>query len=354
MSATTVRELTPTGRGAVRVLEVRGTQAWEHVRDRLGLGVRPAPFAVARLRAGDEVLDEALVVVPEAGCVELHLHGSPAVVRRVLEVLELPAGPEVPGWSVARAGEAALEALADEALAQAPSEACARMLLDQREGALRRALEAYLGDEGAAPTGLLEQARIARHLLRPPLILLVGVTNAGKSTLLNALLDRERALVDGRAGTTRDAIRERVQLGAWAVDLVDTAGERGAEDDVEAAGQALASELRREADLVIRLVPWRPDVGRPLPRLPGEIALLSQVDRAGRSPGPAELTARADPAGARGVIEETLRAALDLPGEPWSPGAGVPFLPGLAADLGLAAPESRRRVRAWLAGPRRR
>lgn len=358
MSPLVLRELTAAGRGAVRVLEVRGPGAWAHVRERLGLGVSPEPFALARLRSGDEVLDEALVVVPHPGSVELHLHGSPAVVRRVLAALALPDSSDEPrsasrwGSAALVPGAASLEDLADEALAEAPSEAAARMLLDQREGALRRGLEAFARDPGAAAPELRERARTGRFLVRPPVVVLAGVANAGKSTLFNALLDRERVLVAARAGTTRDAIRERMMLGALAVDIVDTAGERGPEDEVEAAGQALARELTAGADLVLRLVPWTAELRPPAPVGPREVVVVTQVDRA--PDGSGGLSALCDPAGARRTVAAVVRGALGLPEEPWTPGAAVPFPPALAADLARPLADARERVRAWLAGPRGR
>jgi tRNA modification GTPase len=75
--------------------------------------------------------------------------------------------------------------------------------------------------------------------------------NAGKSSLFNALLGEERALVHERAGTTRDVVEARTRLGALEVTLLDTAGERVTDDPVEAAGLALAKRLVDRADLLL-------------------------------------------------------------------------------------------------------
>jgi tRNA modification GTPase len=82
-------------------------------------------------------------------------------------------------------------------------------------------------------------------------VALVGPVNAGKSSLFNALLGDERALVHGTPGTTRDVLEVVTRFGDLQVTLLDTAGERPTEDPIEAAGQALAHRLVADADLVV-------------------------------------------------------------------------------------------------------
>jgi len=350
------RELTARGRGAIRVLELSGPGALERV-TRLVCARRhlvPGEFGLRALR--DEqgaLLDEALVLVDSAARVELHLHGAPALVERVLR--ELGVAPD-------ESPPRTLEQRAEERLAVAPSEAAARVLLDQSEGALRAELEALLRssdeDLGAAARALARRGRAARWLWDPPRVVLAGPVNAGKSTLFNVLVGRERVVVDATPGTTRDAVRERVLLGAHAVDVFDSAGERALseqEEDagIERAGQALAEELRRAADLVLWLVP-------PDHEPPGDVGTrmrclrsCADLEREDSSPVPwPRISAKFAPARARARVEELVRAALELPAEPWIPGAGVPFESGWIERLeGDEPARLRGAIRAWLALP---
>ena len=82
-------------------------------------------------------------------------------------------------------------------------------------------------------------------------VVIAGVANAGKSTLFNAILKRERSIVDERPGTTRDYITETVDLGGLPVTLVDTAGLRSTEGDIEIKGMRRTEERLGEADLVL-------------------------------------------------------------------------------------------------------
>jgi tRNA modification GTPase len=343
----TARELTAAGRGAIRVLELSGPGAGEALRAlcRSPL-LAPGEFAPVMLRdARGELLDEAIVLFASPTRVELHLHGGPALVRRVLAEVGGAGAPS----------PASLEARAEARLAMAASDSAARMLLDQAEGALRRELEALcaLADDAleARARLLAERGRSALHLVTPPRVVLAGPVNAGKSTLFNTLVGRERVVVDEAPGTTRDPVHERVQLGAYAVELHDTAGERELvpgreESDVERQGQALARELCRAADLVLWLVPpW----GVAPPPAPRTCLLASRADEAEHRPAWPALSASRAPGEARAVVVAALHTALALPREPWTSGAAVPFEPEWTETLARApAPSLREALAAWL------
>jgi tRNA modification GTPase len=102
---------------------------------------------------------------------------------------------------------------------------------------------------------------------------IVGRPNAGKSSLLNALLGYERAIVADAPGTTRDYLEAPLELGRVSVTAVDTAGLRATSDAVEAHGVARARELAAAADVVLALV----DGTRPLE--PEDVALVAALDR---------------------------------------------------------------------------
>jgi len=273
------------------------------------------------------------------------VHGSPAVVERLARAVDVPlSAPDATGEGIP------VEELALAALPAAASEAAARVLLDQAEGALSRALDDLAAAEDAGDVerarsiaeGLARRGEAARPLFEPPLIVLAGPVNAGKSTLFNALVGSERVVVDAAPGTTRDTVRERVRLRAWTVELVDTAGERDAAGATERAGQALARRLLEEADLVLRLVP--PDAHAPELRSgwPPEVRIASRDDERSGPTGEREpsggcsgsIRARDEPAAARELVATVVAQELGLSAEPWRPGEAVPFLAAQRADLG--------------------
>ncbi len=326
---TRVRRLTPPGAAGLAVIAVEGENVAKRLA-RLGLEA-PAvgDLALVRPRVAGEVLDEALVWTPAPGRVELGLHGSPPLVTEVLAALGADARPP---------SETNLEQRAHELLASAPGECAARILLDQAEGALRKALEAFA-------RGALEARELsaryhgARWLLEPARVVLLGPVNAGKSTLFNLLVGERRVTTSHQPGTTRDVILERASLGPFPVDLVDTAGERelpqgGLSAEVERAGQALAHAQAATADLVLWLSPA--GGGGALPTTPGPplVALYTKADRCSARRADWEVdwisTEQApDQARAR-VLEAFVRtlapsSLAPSPAEPWVPGRGVPF-----------------------------
>jgi tRNA modification GTPase len=107
-------------------------------------------------------------------------------------------------------------------------------------------------------------------------VAIVGPPNAGKSTLLNRLVGRKAALTSERAGTTRDVIEVRMDIGGLPVTLIDTAGLRDAEDDVERAGIAWGVERAEAADLRVHLILGD---GRPeMPVAPDDLVVLAKDD----------------------------------------------------------------------------
>ena len=334
------RLLTAPGSAGVALVRVEGPSA----RERLALcwpglaRLGPGELGLVRLERAGELLDEALVAVLGPDCVELGLHASPAVVEAVLAAL---ADPELAGAPGPGAAEASLEAAARRALARADTEAAARILLDQAEGALRRGLGELARQEGEAferaRAELERRAREFDFLARPASVVLAGPVNAGKSTLFNALVGAERAVVSAVPGTTRDVVRERARLGAWPVELCDTAGWRplaAGEDPVERAGQRVGARAALAAELVLWLDPAGrgPEgggAGAPAggPRGGQRLVVIQSRAAAALAAGAPALAALERPAEAARVVELAFRSAFDLPAEPWTSGAATPFEP---------------------------
>nr|WP_294502661.1 tRNA uridine-5-carboxymethylaminomethyl(34) synthesis GTPase MnmE [uncultured Rhodopila sp.] len=288
-------------RAAIAVMRISGPSA-RQATAALCCGATPVPrhASLRRLRdASGDVLDQALVLwFPGPGtytgedCAELHLHGGRAVIEGVADAL-VAAGlrPAEPGEFTRRAflnGRMDLvEAEAVHDLISAETEAQRRQALRQMEGALGaiyqdwadrlRGILAYqealidFPDEDLPPEvedQLLATLRAVRAEIRDHLddagrgeklreglyFAITGAPNVGKSTLINALAERDVAIVSAVPGTTRDALETRVVLGGVPVTLVDTAGLRETTDSIEAEGVRRALARAEDADLVLTVV----------------------------------------------------------------------------------------------------
>jgi tRNA modification GTPase len=313
-------------RAAIAVLRLSGSRTEAVVAELCGTMPEPrrASVRVLRDRAG-QVLDHALVLWfpgPHSytgdDSAELHLHGGRAVVEGVAGALvNVGLRPAEPGEFTRRAflnGRMDLvEAEAVHDLVSAETEAQRRQALRQLEGALGalyqgwadrlRGILAYqealidFPDEDLPPEVEAQlvasltsvQQEIAAHLddggrgekLREGLFFAItGAPNVGKSTLLNALAERDVAIVSDIPGTTRDVLETRVILGGVPVTLVDTAGLRETADAIEAEGVRRARQRAQDADLVLAMV----EVGEQPPAdLPADAVLIANKADLGRA-----------------------------------------------------------------------
>jgi len=225
--------------------------------------------------------------------VELQLHGSIAVVNAVLAELG-----QQDGLRLAEPGEFTRRALANGRLDLAQVEGLADLIASETEAQRQQALRLFSGGLGDLASAWRERLIRASALLTVTIdfadedvpvdvspevlalidevqtgmqaqldgfgaaerirtgyeVAIVGPPNAGKSTLLNALAGRDAAITSEIAGTTRDVIEVRMELGGLPVTLLDTAGLRETDDVVEKIGVARAMERARAADLRVFLV----------------------------------------------------------------------------------------------------
>ena len=252
---------------------------------------------------------------------EFHCHGSPVVLREVLAALFAAGARQAgPGEFTKRAflnGRLDLtqaEAVID--LIDAETAAAARNAAAQLDGGLRRALEpiqeallditsrfyavvdypdediqdagpeeiaAALRQAEGALTALLSTCKRGKVLKRGVRTAIVGLPNAGKSSLLNALAGYERAIVTDIPGTTRDTVEESVLCGGVLLRLIDTAGLRETEDAVEKLGVERSRRAMEEAELILLV---RDGAAEACPEnrahWEAEAVLLNQVARTGK------------------------------------------------------------------------
>jgi tRNA modification GTPase len=392
---------TGAGRAAIAVIRISGPGAGDALKALAGRipGPRRATFAILRDPATGDMLDRGVALFFPAPAsstgedyAELQLHGGRAVVEGTLAALQ-----QLPGLRPAEAGEFArrgfangkldlsqAEALAD--LIDAQTEAQRRQALRVAGGALRQRvecwraalvealalLEAELDFSDEADVGAFSPERLLALLsplaeemqaalrLAPAsermrdgfVVMILGRPNVGKSTVINAMVRRDLAIVSEIPGTTRDMIEVHLDIGGLPVTLIDTAGLREAADEIEKIGVDRTLARIESADLAL----WLSDSGEAPPH--EDIETIRVATKTDLRPAPAgaigicalsgeglDMLAAAIEARARArlgdgaealIVRERHRLALEKAAE------SVEAVMGRAAPLELQAEELRR------------
>ena len=293
---------TANGIGAIGIIRISGNDAIS-VSSRIfdGKNLEKADSHTVHygyIKDNDEVIDEVMVSVFRApktftaeDSVEISFHGSPHIAKKILEVLIKN------GARMAKAGEFTMRAFMNGRidLSQAESiadliasenEASRKVALNQLKGGItneisflrtdllnfvslieleldfaeedvefadRSALNQLLDNIELKLNSLLESFQYGNAIKNGTAVAIIGKPNAGKSTLLNALLKEERAIVSNIAGTTRDTIEEILHIKGHAFRLIDTAGLRETVDEIEAIGVKKAKEKVENANILVYL-----------------------------------------------------------------------------------------------------
>ncbi|MCS6785770.1 MAG: tRNA uridine-5-carboxymethylaminomethyl(34) synthesis GTPase MnmE, partial [Thiobacillaceae bacterium] len=327
---------TAPGRGGIGVVRLSGPDVGAVVQGVIGRPLKPRHATFCRFRdAQGEVIDEGIALYFPAPhsytgeeVLELQGHGGMQVLQMLLErCLELGARLAEPGEFTRRAflndklDLAQAEAVAD--LIDAQSRAAARCALRSLTGEFSQAVHALVADlvhlrslveatldfpdeeidflraadaEGqlaALETRLAEVLARARQgaLLREGMtVVLIGQPNVGKSSLLNRLAGYEAAIVTDIPGTTRDTVREAIQLEGVPVHVIDTAGLRETRDPVEAQGIARTWAAIQRADVALLitdaqhgLTAREQEIIRQLPDIP-RLTVHNKIDLTGEPP----------------------------------------------------------------------
>ncbi len=293
---------TANGVGAIAVIRVSGLRSIEIVntffKGRDLTRVKSHTVHFGTIRDNGDIVDEVLVTIfrspasfTREDSVEISCHGSDYIIRRILKLL-VRGGARIakPGEFTQRAflnGQFDLvqaEAVAD--LIAADSEASHRAALQQLRGGFSKQLaslreelihfaslvelELDFGEEDVEFAGrddlrdlinrlnksllpLIESFDFGNALKEGVPVAIIGAPNVGKSTLLNALLNEEKAIVTAIAGTTRDVIEDTMVLGGIKFRFIDTAGIRETQDVVESIGIERSRKAMEKADIILLL-----------------------------------------------------------------------------------------------------
>lgn len=305
---TIVALATPPGSSALALIRVSGPQSHALLSSLSSKQLQPGTHLYTPLKHNGHILDDVILsawVKPKSytgeDCVEISCHGNMLIVQKISDALcQLGARLAQPGEFTQRAflngkmdltqAESVIDlinARTDRALraARTLQSGSLKKYLDlERENLLQilAHLEAYIDfpEEDIAPqvghsfelkinstlqiiSQLLLSARDGLLLSQGLKVALIGLPNAGKSSLMNALLQKDRSIVSSQPGTTRDTVEEMIQIDGVQIRLVDTAGLHETDQEIEQLGIARTKQAITEADLLL----WVIDSSQPLPSL---------------------------------------------------------------------------------------
>ncbi|MFN4154295.1 MAG: tRNA uridine-5-carboxymethylaminomethyl(34) synthesis GTPase MnmE [Paracoccaceae bacterium] len=291
---------TARGKAGIAVVRVSGPLALEAARALGVTGLKSRRVAFRQLVTDGEVLDSGLVLFFEQGAsftgdtvVEFQIHGGEAVVSALLKFLGT-----LPGLRLAGPGEFTRRALENGMLDLTQVEALADLIDSETEAQRRQAQRVLSGAIGQRAADWRRDLIRAAALIEATIdfadedipvnvipevcaivdqlanafqaeiegshgteriragfeVAIIGAPNVGKSSLLNALVGRDAAITSSVAGTTRDVIEVRMDIGGLPVTLLDTAGLRDTDDEIEKIGVDRAKERARLADLRVLLL----------------------------------------------------------------------------------------------------
>jgi tRNA modification GTPase len=279
--------MTGKGVGAIATIQIFGESAQKILSKVFTpVGKRPAKFKSGQVLLGTivdgtETIDQVAIGCEGENTYTINCHGNPLIVADIMRLLGregvtlLDAEELLAKILATREGLTAIEVEAKVAQLRAKTLAGAKIIANQVRAGLSQWLKnidtTSLDDIKSQAREILERSETAKLIIYGCTAVIAGPPNSGKSTLLNCLAGRQKAIVTDIKGTTRDWVSAECRIGPVCVELIDTAGldeELGAKaDDIEKSSQETAAELLEEADLVLLVL----DSNQPAEQLGGQL-----------------------------------------------------------------------------------
>lgn len=300
---------TPPGLGALAIIRLSGPRALDILYHLTRSSIKLSPRVAHNLNIfeGNDVLDNAIIIFYKEPAsytgedlVEISCHGSPFIINKIIELCTKK------GAALAQPGEFTRRAFINGKIDLTQAEAVADLVFSQTQSAHKAAMHLLEGDVGREietlrkdlidlisileleldfadneidPLPISDQIIMLDKILKinnfllnsyscgkiikqGALVPIIGPPNSGKSSLLNALLNEERAIVTPYPGTTRDSLEETVQTGGYLLRLLDTAGIRKTKNPIEKLGINRTKDCINKGDIVLFVV----DVTGPIKR----------------------------------------------------------------------------------------
>ncbi|HMB96724.1 MAG TPA: GTPase, partial [Tepidisphaeraceae bacterium] len=225
--------LTPPGAAAIAVVRLRGPAVEKFVADHLSKPAKSQRAVYVNLIDADRIIDDPVVALSEdQQTLDINLHGGQWIVRECLELAKRGSFQIVQSCDDLLDGDSIIEREMLASLPQAQTQETIRMLLAQPRLWNEFVNKPGLGARGDPYVNVrLEIARILEDrslwwMLHPPRVAIVGIPNAGKSTLANQLFGKQRSITANLPGTTRDWVADFANLDGLPIHLLDTPGLR--------------------------------------------------------------------------------------------------------------------------------
>ncbi len=278
------------------------------------------------VKDGDETIDEIVVGCESRESFAIHCHGNPLIVEMIMQLLAR-CGAELTNprrlLTATLTADEKVNTIGVEArLAQLEAKTLegTRILENQIDKGLSQKAGEWLGsikqkpisEIAAEAESILENSRVAKLIISGCTAVLLGPANTGKSTLLNCLSGREKAIVADISGTTRDWVSANCRIEPLCIELIDTAGvdekllSRG--DDVDKAAQKKAVEMINRGDLILFVLDGSGDAGQVDEEILKRIADKKVIAVINKSDLPAKLNTKKLP----GILGDTVEISAKL------------------------------------------
>ncbi|MGD0551602.1 MAG: GTPase [Sedimentisphaerales bacterium] len=257
--------MTGKGTGAIATIQLYGDSAADILKQILPpQPQKPVEFTTGKIllaiiKSGDKTIDQVTIGCESNNTYAINCHGNPLIVEEIMQLLrqygvELLTAEQFLCKISAENNTIALEAKLT--LPKIKTLEGTRIILNQIDAGITASAKNWLQNPSekiaAEAQKIIDKSKIAKFIVFGCRIVLAGPPNTGKSTLLNHLCGRQKAIVADIKGTTRDWVSANCQIGSLAIELIDTAGlDDKFASDIDKAAQQKATELINQADIVL-------------------------------------------------------------------------------------------------------